>query len=164
MKILKKIQEINDNKNTKISKLLNPQKKYKIQFEKGNKNRMIVIYSENKKRILSGNYNFYGLYQPTSQLWIWASSVPGVDIKHIKMVNKLKEASYLFENDSHPKMNFYYQLLTQDTILITNSTMLNWINDLILYLSDGIYVFNPINEDSNTQFITLVDIKEKYIE
>jgi hypothetical protein len=41
--------------------------------------------------------------------------------------------------------------------------MLLWINELILYLSDDLYIFNPKNSESNIQFITLKNIKELFI-
>jgi hypothetical protein len=41
--------------------------------------------------------------------------------------------------------------------------MLSWINELILYLSNDTFYFNPTNSESNIQFITLNNIKEKYI-
>jgi hypothetical protein len=87
----------------------------------------------------------------------------GVNINHIKNINKLRTFSYLFESDSNIKSNFYYQLLTQDVVQISNDEMLNWINDLILYLSNDIYYFNPFNSDGNMQFLTLSSIREKYI-
>ena len=118
---------------------------------------------DNKKIIIAGDYNFYGIYQPYTKLWIWASSIPGVDKKHIKNIQKIKSSNYLFEEDTDSKISFYYQLLTQDVILITNEQMLEWINELLLYLSNDLYYFNPVNSDENIQFITLVNIKEKYV-
>ena len=37
------------------------------------------------------------------------------------------------------------------------------INELLLYLTNDIFYFNPINSESNIQFLTLVNIKQKYI-
>ena len=162
MIILKNIKKINDIKTNKINKLTSPKKKYRIDFLKGGKNNRIMALYEENKMIISGEYNFYGIFQPNTKLWIWASSIPGVHIKHIKNIRKIKESEHLFESDNDTQMMFYYQLLTQDSILITDSKMLNWINDLILYLSDDFYYFNPTNSEGNIQFLTMISIKEKY--
>jgi hypothetical protein len=163
MNILEKINKTADNKKKDIMKILEL-KKYNIGFYKNNKPRekMLEIY-DNNQLILRGEYNFYGIYQQTTKLWIWASSIPGVELRHIKNINKLKESNYLFESDENVKTNFYYQLLTQDVLYITNELMLEWINELILYLSNDIYYFNPENSEQNIQFITLMNIREKFI-
>lgn len=163
MKITEKITGFIEKKNKEISKLLNNKKNYRINFNKNGENKMITIF-DNNKIVINGEYNFFGIYQPNTKLWIWASSIPGIDIKHIKNINKIKKLDYLFESTTNiDKINFYYQLLTQDILYISDNKMLNWINELILYLSNDIYYFNPINSDGNIQFITLAKIKEKYI-
>jgi hypothetical protein len=161
MKLLDKIKQFNQKKNKEITKLLSSNKKYKIDFLKNGKNNRLGIYDD-KKLIITGNYNFYGIYQPYTNLWIWASSIPGVDKKHIKNIKKIKASDYLFEEDTDPKISFFYQILTQDVILITNEKMISWINELLLYLSNDLFYFNPINSDQNIQFITLTNIKEKF--
>ena len=162
MKLIDEIKKINDQKKNEVIKILNSSKKYKIDFFKnGSKNQMGIF--EGKKMVISGDYNFYGVYQPYTKLWIWATSIPGVDKKHIKNIQKIKNSNHLFEEDSDSKISFYYQLLTQDVVLITDEKMLEWINELLLYLTNDFYYFNPINSDENVQFITLVNIKEKYI-
>jgi hypothetical protein len=160
MKLLDKIKQFNEKKNKEITKLLSSSKKYRIDFLKNKKHQMGIF--DDKKLVLSGNYDFYGIYQPYTNLWIWASSIPGVDKKHIKNIQKIKASNYLFEEDSDPKISFYYQLLTQDVILITNEKMISWINELLLYLSNDLFYFNPINSDQNIQFITLSNVKEKF--
>ena len=162
MKIIDKIKQTNLNKIKSINKILNPKKKYKINFAKNEKEKTMEIY-DNNKLIISGSYNFYGIYQPYTKLWIWASSIPGISRKDIKNVNTIKLSHHLFESDDNTKINFYYQLLTQDTLMITNEIMLEWINELLIYLSDDLFYFNPINSDSNVQFLTLIKIKEKYV-
>lgn len=162
MKLIDKIKQLNDQKNKDITKILNSSIKYRIDFLKnGNKNQMGIF--NGKKMIIAGDYNFYGVYQPYTKLWIWASSIPGIDKKHIKNIQKMKASNYIFEEDTDPKISFYYQLLTQDVVLITNEKMLEWINELLLYLSNDLYYFNPVNSDENVQFITLANVKEKYI-
>jgi hypothetical protein len=110
--------------------------------------------------IIIGDYNFYGIYQPDTHLWVWASSIPGVDRKHLKNIRKMKKSEHLFESDND--MNFYYTLLTQDVVLIDDETMLDKLNHMLLYLSGDIFYFNPVNSDENIQFITLAQINEKY--
>ena len=153
---------MNDKKHKYIQKYLNPNNKYNIEFIKKGSNRQIII-NENTKKIIAGDYNFYGIYQPYTKLWIWATSIPGVDNTYNKNIKYIRSFSHLFESNNDIKYNFYYQLLTQDVLLLPNENMTKWINELILYLSDDLYIFNPINSDSNIQFISLSKINEKYI-
>jgi len=162
MKILDKIKNINDVKNSNIDKYLKPNKKYNLEFLKNNSTKQISV-NEYSKKILVGDFNFYGIYQPYTKLWIWATSIPGVDLKYSKNIKKLKSFSHLFESSNDVKINFYYQLLTQDVLLLTDDKMTKWINELILYLSDDLYMFNPVNSETNIQFISLTNIKEKYV-
>ena len=162
MKILDKIKNINDIKNSNIDKYLKPNKKYNLEFLKNNSTKQISV-NEDLKKILVGDFNFYGIYQPYTKLWIWATSIPGVDLKYSKNIKKLKSFSHLFESSNDVKINFYYQLLTQDVLLLTDDKMTKWINELILYLSDDLYMFNPVNSETNIQFISLTNIKEKYV-
>jgi hypothetical protein len=163
MKILNKIKNIYNKKHKAILKFLNPNKKFNIEFFKKGSIKQISI-NENTKRYLVGDYNFYGIYQQFTKLWIWATSIPGIDTRYSENIKFIKSFSHLFEAKSDVKSNFYYQLLTQDVILLTDErNMISWINELLLYLSDDIYIFNPVNSESNIQFITLVNIKEKYL-
>jgi hypothetical protein len=161
MSLLDKIIKKYEQKNKEIKKMLDPKKKYLIEFQKTGK-KQICIY-ENNKLIIVGDYTFYGIYQYQTKLWIWASSIPGVDKSNIKKINLIKKLNHLFESDNNEKINFYYQLLTQDVIQITDETILEWIPELLIYLSDEIYCFNPINNEGNMQFITLKKVNEKYI-
>jgi hypothetical protein len=162
MKILEKIKKINNSKNKNITKYLNPKKMYNLEFIKIGSKKQLGI-NDSTKKIIVGDYNFYGIYQPNTKLWIWATSIPGIDNKYNKNIKNLKSFSHLFESSNDLQINFYYQLLTQDVLLLSDQKMIKWINDLILYLSDDLYVFNPINSESNIQFITLSNIKEKYL-
>ena len=124
---MEKIIKYNKNKTKEINKIINSKKKYKIDFIKDNKIKLLCLFDENKKLVLSGNYNFFGIYQLSTKLWIWGSSIPGIELRHIKNIQKLKNFNYLFENNNTKRDNFYYQLLTQDVLLINNNEMLNWI-------------------------------------
>jgi hypothetical protein len=156
-----KIDDYNKKRIKENAKIINHKKIYKLDFFKKGKNSLLALIDDNKK-ILVGEYNFYGIYQPYTKLWVWGSSIPGVDKKCIENINKIKKLNYLFEGDSNKKIDFYYQLLTQDMLLITDEKMLKWINDLIMFLSNDILIFTPTNSESNIQFITLKNIKEKY--
>ena len=161
MKLIDKIKEYNSKQGKVIGKILNPKDKYKINFIKKGNTKQMAIMKDNKP-VIVGDYNFYGIYQPDVQLWIWASSIPGVDRKQLANIRKIKKSDHMFESDSDNDMNFYYTLLTQDVILIEDASMLDKLNELLLYLSGDVYYFNPVNSDENIQFITLAKINEKY--
>ena len=133
--------------------------KYKIKFIE---NDLMGIYI-NKKLLIAGQYIFYGIYQTQTKLWIWASSIPGINKATIKNIIKIKKLNYLFENESSEISNFYYQFLTQEVLYINDLKMLKLINNLLLFLSNAEYNFNPTNSDLNIQFLFLLNIKEKYI-
>ena len=159
--IIDKMQKKNYDKYKLIKNLLNIDEHYKIDFFTEKNDRLLKLSNKNKI-ILTGHYNFFGIYKPSVGLWIWASSIPGVYKKIITTINKLKSFNYLFELGDDDKTNFYYQFLTQDILMIKNETQLQWINELLLYLTDNMFYFNPINSESNIQFLTLIDIKEKF--
>ena len=162
--MINKIDDIikyNNSRNEYISNIINFKKKYRITFNRTKDNKLLELYSDNIK-ILVGKYNFYGIYQKSTKLWIWATSIPGINKKYIDNINKIKSFNYLFESSNDIRMNFYYQLLTQDVIYITDNKLLNWINELLLYISQDITYFNPTNSEGNIQFIGLSNIIEKY--
>ena len=161
MSIINKIIKNKETKSKEIQKLLDPKKKFTIDFNKKDTNTQIKII-DNKKTVLVGDYHFFGIYQTSTKLWIWASSIPGISKSQIKYISSLKTFNYLFENNNSDKINFYYQLLTQDTVYIDNNQHLEWIIDLILYLSNDIWCITPMI-DSNIQIITISKINEKYI-
>jgi hypothetical protein len=162
MNIIDKIKLNNKLKTNDINKILKLTKKYLIKFNIKNNVKTISLFNNNNK-IISGTYNIYGIYQPSIKLWCWASSMPNIDQDTIKNINKIKSFNNLFENSLDKKMIFYYQLLTQDTLIIKDNKMLDWINELLLYMSDDIYYFNPYNENNNIEFISLSIIKEKFV-
>jgi hypothetical protein len=126
MNILKKINNYYNKQIIDINKKLNIKKKYTINFDKDKKQHLTIV-SDNKK-ILVGKYIFLGIYEPENQLWIWASSIPGVNQKHIKLINDIKNKSYLFENDDDPDIIFIYQLLSNDVIQLPNIKKIELIN------------------------------------
>jgi hypothetical protein len=162
MNIIDKIITYNKLKTKAIDKILNKKHKYIINFDIKNNNKLISFISNNKK-IISGTYNIYGIYQKSTKLFLWATIIPNSSKTIIQKVDKIKSFNYLFEKLDDKKSVFYYQLLTQDTILIKDFQMLDWINQLLIYLSDDVYYFNPLNEDNDIEFITLQTIKEKFV-
>jgi hypothetical protein len=162
MNIIDKIKLNNKVKTNEINKILNKKNKYLIRFEIKNNIKNISLLTNNKK-IISGTYNVHGIYQPTTKLWVWASSIPNIEKKTLANINKIKSFNHLFENASDKISLFYYQLLTQDTIIIKDTNMLDWINHLLLYFSNDVYYFNPYNEERDIEFISLSCIKEKFV-
>lgn len=159
MNILKKIDKYN--KKNIINKKLNIKKKYNINFDKEDKKKMIIL--EGNKKILVGTYIFFGIYQPENKLWIWSSSIHGVNQEHIKKIKEIRSASYLFEQDNEEDILFIYQLLTNDIIKLSDINKFNLINKVLNYLSDSIFIFNPSNKIGNVQFIGLHNITEEYL-
>jgi hypothetical protein len=157
-KLITKIENTYNEKKKYMDDIL-PNKNLNIQIISKRENKM-GIADDKKNILLVGEFNFFGIYQPSTNLWIWASSIPGVSQKIIKNVNKIKNLNYLFENDNSEIMNFYYQILTQDVVMVPESN-LEYINKLLTYLSDDYMIFNPENQN-NIQFIGLQNIKEKY--
>lgn len=162
MENIKKIDNNYKIKSKDISKILKKNKNYTIVFK--DKFDKIELF-EKKNKIISSTYKFYGILQPNN-LFIWATSIPGVSEETIKNVKKIRNMSYLFENNKNKRMLFYNQVLTNDVILITEEEQIVWINKLLIYLDNGIFFLNPLNSsksNGNKQIITLDKIYEKNI-
>jgi hypothetical protein len=159
MKLFNKIKNNKNQKNKEINKLLNIKKKYNINFEKD----IVIITDENNNKIITAEYIFFGIYQPFTKLWVWSSSIPGVNKKQIELVNNIRNKSFIFENDNNKDILLYHQLLTNDTLnLNDNNKILEKINDVLLYLSDSLVILTPMNSIGNVQYIGLTKIKTKY--
>jgi len=160
MKLLKKISENSKKKFTQLKKKLNIETNYTITFDTINKEKKLVL-KEDKKTKLVGDFNFYGIYNKDTQIWNWANIIPEVDMKQIKFIEQLRMKAYTFEknNDSSEVNVFFYQFLTNDSMVIP-SKYVGLIVDLILYLTDDLYIFNPTNSVNNIQFIGLSNILE----
>lgn len=161
MKLLKDIKKKYDIKIKKLNKLLNLKNNNIIDFVQDDNNKLILKNPDTNEIIIKGKYNFYGIYQSYSKTWMWASNIMGTTQSNIDKINKIRTFNYLFETSDDPKAIFYNRLLSQDVIYIPNNKMLVWINELLLYLSDDMYSFNPEN-NNNIQFINLSEIDEKY--
>lgn len=156
MNILNKIK--NNDEIKKNEKLLNKKAKYVMSFKNDN----TLILSENGKKILVAKYIFFGIYQIETKLWIWSSSIPGVNQKQIKYINSIKNKNNLFENDDDNEMMFLYQLLTENVIKM-DTLNIELINKTLAYLTNSLLILNPINKYNNIQFIGITKILEKYI-
>jgi len=160
MKIINKIKNNKNEKNKEINKILNIKKNYNINFEK----EVAIITDEDNNKILTSEYIFFGIYQPSTKLWIWSSSIPGVNKKQIEFVNNIKNKSFIFENDNDKDILLYNQLLTNDVLNLNDSDdILEKINDVLLYLSNSLVILTPLNSLGNIQYIGLTKIKTKYV-
>lgn len=160
MKIIDKIKNNKNEKNKEINKILNIKKNYNINFEKD----VAVITDEDNNKILTSEYIFFGIYQPSTKLWIWSSSIPGVNKKQIELVNNIKNKSFIFENDNDKDILLYNQLLTNDVLNLNESdNILEKINNVLLYLSNSLVILTPLNSLGNIQYIGLTKIKTKYV-
>jgi len=158
MSIIKKINKY-EKKNTEFNKILNIKKNYIINFDRKKDQ---IILNDNEKKILIGNYIFFGIYQQDTQLWIWASSIPGINKKQVKIIDKIRNNSILFENNDDPDIIFIYQLLTNDVVKISNIKLFPLINKTLNYLSDSLIILNPVNKLNNVQFIGINNIVEQF--
>jgi hypothetical protein len=160
MKIIEKIKKNKNEKNKEINKILNIKKQYNINFKKD----IVVITDEDNNKILTSEFIFFGIYQPSTKLWIWSSSIPGISKPQIELVNNIRNKSFIFENDNHKDILLYNQLLTNDVLNLNDSdNILDKINDVLLYLSESLVILTPSNSLGNLQYIGLTKIKTKYV-
>ena len=159
MKIFDKIKNNKNQKHKEINKILNIKKNYNINFEKD----VVIITDENKNKIITSEYIFFGVYQPSTKLWIWSSSIPGVNKKQIELVNNIRNKSFIFENDNDKNILLYHQLLTNDVLNLNDNESLEKINDVLMYLSDSLVILTPLNSLGNLQYVGLTKIRTKYI-
>ncbi len=111
MKLLEKIRKNSQDKFEKMKKKINVKKNYTISFEKINKEHKLIL-TENKKVKLIGDFNFYGIYNEHTQMWVWANAIPDVLLSQIKQIEELRAKAYVFEkNIDTSEINvFFYQL------------------------------------------------------
>ena len=157
-KILKEIKKISNDKFKEMAKILDKDKDYTIKFTK--ESNELQLFYQNKKNI-SATYNFYGIIKSDGR-FMWAYMIPGVDRRIIQKIDKIKGFSHLFENSDNKIMLLYHQILTQDSIMLTEDEI-PLIQDLILYLSEDLYFVNSVNSSNNLQLIYLSKVTEKYI-
>jgi hypothetical protein len=160
MKLLEKIRKNSKDKFNKIKKKLNIKKNYTITFDKINKEPKLFLI-ENKKVKLVGDFKFYGIYNKDTQIWTWSNIIPDVLLSQIKYIEELRSKAYIFEKniDSSETNVFFYQFLINDSMIIPEK-YISLVVDLLLYLTDDIYIFEPTNSINNIQFIGLSKILE----
>lgn len=167
MDIITKIKNYSRKAKNKISKFLDLNKEYDIKWIEYKTGKILCIRYDNKN-IITGTYKYIGEYQPKKSLWIWGSSISGVNKDIILSCKKIRSFTHLFENPTKLKKldkkryDFFYQVLTSDSMILSSQIELEWLNELILYLTGDLYYFNPIMND-NIQLITLSKIIEQYV-
>lgn len=158
IKILKDIKKISNEKFNKMAKILDKNKNYTIKFDKEVNE---IILFNNKTKIISASYNFYGIVNSDGK-FMWAYMIPGVDKRIIQKIDKIKAFSHLFENSDNKTMMLYHQVLTQDSIMLDEDQIIE-VQNLILYLSEDLYFIASVNSSNKLQLIYISKITEKYI-
>jgi len=160
MKLLEKIRRNSKTKFDEIKDKLSIKKNYTIIFDKINNEPKLFIV-EKKEIKLIGDFNFYGIYNKDTLLWTWSNIIPNVLLTQIKYIEELRSKAYIFEkNIEYSEINiFFYQFLINDSMVIPKK-YISLVSDLILYLTDDIYIFDPTNSLNNVQFIGLSKILE----
>ena len=155
--ILKKIDKYFKDKKKEMKNKINFNLNYDVDFY--DKKDLIKLYF-NKKQILSSEFTFYGIID-RNNFWVWSSSIPNVS-KNLDKSKKLKEFAYLFEKKNNRRMKFYYHLLTNDIMKISEKKHIDWINKLFMYLNDSFYIIN-FYFNNNLQFISLDKLIRLYV-
>ena len=127
----------------------------KINFNKVLKSKITKNYISFKLKETNKEfkYNFYGVIK--NDVFYWANVIPGIKGETINNVKKIKSMSYLFENSKDKKDLFYYQLLTNNMIFISNDKELDMLNSLLMYLDGSLGYFNSINSKGNINLLTI---------
>ena len=123
-----------------------------------------MLFLDNKEKKLLGDFHFYGIYNNENKLWIWANAIPNTSIDTVRYIEKLRLKSFVFEKmiNNNQSILFFYQLLNNDSMIIPDEKYLGLVIDLLLYLTDDLYIFEPLNSIGNTQIIGLSKINELY--
>jgi len=160
MKLLEKIRRNSKTKFDEIKDKLSIKKNYTIIFDKINNEPKLFIVEKKEIKII-GDFNFYGIYNKDTLLWTWSNIIPNVLLTQIKYIEELRSKAYIFEkNIEYSEINiFFYQFLINDSMVIPKK-YISLVSDLILYLTDDIYIFDPTNSLNNVQFIGLSKILE----
>ena len=162
MKLLKEIFMNSKNKNKELKKKINIKNNYIITLDNQNNESRIILKEDNTTKLI-GNYNFFGIYNNTTELWYWSNIIPSASIKQNKYIENLRLKAYIFEKNNNYSeiIFFFYQFLINDTMNVPKK-YIGIIFDLLLYLSDDIYIFTPLDAKGNMQFIGLSKILELY--
>ena len=150
MEIIKKINKFKKIKSKKINKIVNFNKVKEINIS----NKKIVMKYKNND--LEFKFNFYGILK--NDIFMWANIIPGVSKEIIKKVKDIKSSARLFKGNNDNRSLFYYQLLSENMLYITDDKQKDWIVDLLLYLDDSMWSLTTLNLKGNLQFITLYEL------
>jgi len=167
MNIITKIKTFSKNAKKEISKILDLNKEYDLKWINYKTGKILAICYDNKE-IITGDYKYIGEYQVNKSLWIWASSMNGINKQTLLNIKKIRSFTHLFEEPNKLKSldkkryDFYYQILTSDTMILSSYIEFEWLKELILYITGDLYYFNPVI-DNKIQLITLSKIIEKYV-
>ena len=89
---------------------------------------------------------------------IWNTSIPLVNEDFKKKTRKIKENKDIFYKDYVKTQNqssyFYYSILDNDVTFI-NDNMIDNINKMILYFTDDLFIFNPVNSKNSIQLFSM---------
>ena len=161
MNLLKKITNNSRDKFNIIQKKINIKKQYNIDFEIINKE-MKMIFKDKGIRKVIGDYHFFGIFNNQTKIWTWANIIPNISIDKINYINQLKLKAYIFEkniNSSEITM-FFFQFLTNNSMFIPEEKYMGLIIDLLLYLSDDMYIFERPLDSVTIEIYGLVKINE----
>jgi len=159
MSIINNIDKNFEKKYKKFSKYLDPKINYNIEFDKEKPN-LLYIYN-GKKNILKAEFQFIGLFKNRSSNWVWSNIISGVNKRLIKTTKIIKKSSHLFENMKNEEIQFYHQLLTNDSLYIDDDKYLNLITKIVLYLSNGLFILTPISNRNYSQYLLITKIITK---
>jgi len=166
MNLLKKITKNSKDKFKIIQKKININKNYIIDFKTINKEVKIVFKETGKGTGIKviADYHLFGRFNTQSKLWTWANIIPNMSLEIINYVDSLRLKGYIFEKNinSSEVVMFFYQFLTNDSMLIPDEKYMGLIIDLLIYLSDDMYVFERPNSNTEIDLIGLVKINELF--
>lgn len=166
MNLLKKITKNSKDKFNIIQKKININKNYIIDFKTINKEVKIVFKETGKggKMKVIADYHFFGRFNTQTKIWTWANIIPNISLEIINYVDSLRLKGYIFEKNinSSEIVMFFYQFLTNDSMLIPEEKYMGLIIDLLIYLSDDMYVFERPNSNTEIDLIGLVKINELF--
>jgi hypothetical protein len=155
-----KINKIFTKKFNEIKKKFNTNIKYNIEFL----DKDTLIFLNKNKKIIKAKYTFYGLLKKNQ--FIWATSMPLIKECYKTKIKKLKKDKTQIYDDyinNNTKLSyFFYTLLDNDMVMVSDENV-PYINKLLLYLTDDIFIINPSNDNGDLQYIALTNICEIYV-
>jgi len=162
MNLLQKITKNSKEKFKLIQKQINIKKNYTIDFEKVNKEMKIMFKEKGIAKII-GDFHFFGTFNVQTKIWTWANIIPNISLDMVKYIEELRLKGYVFEKNMNSSeiIMFFYQFLTNYSMFIPDQKYMGLIIDLLLYLSDDMYLFERPNPSNEIELIGLVSIQEK---